>query len=62
MSIKAFCCNVDMVSYLSSGQRHCLSDKRCLKKIGLGNAESMFLLNFLFFNMFVGGINTLAMN
>ena len=62
MPVKAFCCNVDMVSYLSSAQRHCLFDNCRLKKIHLGNGNSMFLLDFSSLSMFVGGISTLIVN
>lgn len=60
--IKAFCCNIDMVSYLSSMRRHCLSENYCLQKISLGAGESIFLWDFPSFDMIVGGINTLTVN
>ena len=62
MPIKAFCCNVDMVSYLSLAQRHCLFDNCCLKKIHLGNGNGMFLLDFSSLSTFAGGISTLIVN
>lgn len=61
MSTGAFC-NVDMVSFLSSVWRHCLSDNYCLQKISLGGGEGIFLSDFPFFDMIVGGINTLTVN
>lgn len=42
---KAFCCNVNVASYLFSIGRHCLCDNHYFKKIGLGYGESTFPLD-----------------
>lgn len=60
MSRKAFCRNVDTVSYLSSVRRHCLFDNSCLQKISLRDGEGIFLLDSFSFDMIVGGISTLT--
>lgn len=59
MSVKVFCYNVDVMSYLSLVQRHCLFDSHSLKPWEWGKHVS---LDFSSFGMFAGGINTLTLN